>query len=100
MDKHQIDYQFCNFREQTPNAKHIGTWINAIGLDSLINKRSTSWKNLNDKQRQSLSAANAPALIIKYPTLIKRPLLETDAAGKGKIYRAGFSEAEYRAIFA
>ena len=99
LDKHQVEYQFCDLREQSLTAKQVKTWINAVGLDSLINKRSTTWKKLSDGQRQSLSEKTAATLIIEQPTLIKRPLLETTGGGN-KIHRTGFSEADYRAIFA
>ena len=99
LDNQHIDYQFCDFRERGLNAKQISNWINTIGLENLVNKRSTTWKNLSDKDKAALSAKTAVPLILEHPTLIKRPLLETIDSTRTKVCRVGFSEGEYRAIF-
>lgn len=43
----------------------------------LLNKRSTSWRQLAEDERAHLDASSAQALCIKHPTLLKRPLLDT-----------------------
>jgi len=47
----------------------------AVFPDSLVNKRSTAWRNLNDAERTS----DPIALLQAHPALMKRPLI---AAGE------------------
>lgn len=94
LDKHEIDYRYHDFREDGLNAKRVAGWIEELGLDKVVNKRSTTWKQLSPEQRDSLDADSAVQLILDNPTLIKRPLLDTGAER-----HVGFKEADYENIF-
>lgn len=89
-----IDYRFHDFRADGLTTAQVTDWLNEIGLESLINKRSTTWKELDEKAKASFDEKTAVALVVANPTLIKRPLLDT---GKQKI--VGFKAAEYQHIF-
>lgn len=95
LDQHEVDYQFHDFRKDGINQSQVVEWIEALGLDNLINKRSTTWKNLDESIRQSLDAQTAVDIILEQPTLIKRPLLE-----RGDHIQIGFKVADYEKIFA
>jgi len=92
--KNNIEYRFHDFRVDGLNQKQVENWINEIGLDALINKRSTTWKELDESTKTNFDEKNAAAVITENPTLIKRPLLDT-----GKQKHVGFKEAEYTKIF-
>lgn len=54
----------------------LSDWINAKGVDALINRRSTTWRGLDDAARaQAESAEGALALLKANPTLMKRPVI-------------------------
>ena len=89
-----IAHDFVDLREDTPPASQIGLWLETLGADRLINRRSTTYKQLEDAQRASLSADNAVALLREHPTLIKRPVL----AWQDKL-SVGFSEQDFAAFF-
>ena len=55
-------------------------------MDKLINKRSTTYRNLSDSEKSNISNE----LILKNPTLIKRPVLVN-----GDDVVVGFSEKVY-----
>ena len=55
-------------------------WVAAVGLETLLNKRGTTWRSLPDAQKESLSDAAAIDLMVEQPALIKRPVIEV--AGK------------------
>ena len=42
--------------------------------DQMVNKRSTTWRGLSDQERGS----DPLRILAKYPTLMKRPVIETD----------------------
>lgn len=48
------------------------------------------WKKLSDEQRSDVDEGKALALMAEYPSLIKRPVLDT-----GKTLLGGFDEAAY-----
>lgn len=94
LDTHRIEYRFHDFRGDGLELKSAQEWLRELGVDALINKRGTTWKQLDDKTRNGLTASNAAALILVHPTLIKRPLLDI-----GHQRFVGFDEAMYRTIF-
>lgn len=95
LDQHNIDYQFHDFRKDGIDRGQVDNWIKAIGWETLINKRSTTWKNLDEKTKQAMSANTVVEIILEQPTLIKRPLLSSD-----NYCRVGFKAADYEALFA
>ena len=56
--------------------------------DRLINRRSTTWRQLSDEQRQLKSEALLH-LLLERPTLIKRPVFVSD-----EIVAVGFNPTE------
>ena len=94
LDDQSIEYSFHDFREDGISAETVEKWLEELGWEQLVNKRSTSWKQLSPELRETMDASSAKAAILEQPTLIKRPLLDT---GHDKFN--GFSADRYRAIF-
>ncbi|MET0356985.1 MAG: ArsC family reductase [Cellvibrio sp.] len=92
--KNNIEYRFHDFRSDGLDEAQVNNWITEIGLEILVNKRSTTWKELDDSIKDSFNEKNAAAVIAENPTLIKRPLLDT-----GTKKYVGFKETEYAKIF-
>ena len=89
-----IDYTFHDFRADGLDEKDLRNWVKAAGWEVLLNKRSTSWKQLSDKDRETVDEAKAITLMLANPTLIKRPVLT-----RGKSVHVGFKPAEYEKLF-
>lgn len=94
LDEHRINYRFHDFRADGLSRSQVKSWIADLGLETLINKRSTGWKNLSDTQRADLNEESAVQLILDNPTLIKRPLLETTQRRS-----VGFKADMYSSLF-
>lgn len=94
LDQHGVSYQFHDLREDGVDKRQVSGWIKALGWETVVNKRSTTWKQLDDSTRQSLDDNSAVAAILEHPTLVKRPLLDVD----GTFY-VGFRETDYQSIF-
>ena len=92
--KNNIEYRFHDFRTDGLNKDQVKSWIAEIGLESLVNKRSTTWKELDESTKANFTEESAVAIILENPTLIKRPLLET-----GTKKQLGFKDTEYAKIF-
>lgn len=86
-----IDYQFNDFRADGISPELVESWIHQLGLDLLVNKRSTTWKELDEQIKASFGEATAINVIMAHPTLIKRPVLDT-----GSRLLVGFKAADYQ----
>lgn len=95
LDAHGVNYQFHDVREDGLTRPVVKNWVEALGWEAVVNRRSTTWKSLDAAARDDMNAASAIAAIVEQPTLFKRPLLDT-----GKAVYVGFSEATYKDIFA
>ncbi len=67
---------FVDIRAEANLAAKVPLWLKAAGPDLLVNRRSTTWRNLDETAR----ASDPEALLIANPTLIKRPVIEADDA--------------------
>ncbi len=94
LEQHKVDYRFHDFRADGLTDAQVKSWIAEIGLDTLVNKRSTTWKELDESTKTNFDETTAVAIISANPTLIKRPLLDT-----GTQKQVGFKDAEYARIF-
>lgn len=66
------DFEFIDFRKNPIDEKKLQEFIDKVGLEKLINKRSTTYRNLSDFDKQNISIA----FILENITLIKRPVIE------------------------
>jgi Spx/MgsR family transcriptional regulator len=94
LQEHGVEYQFHDFRVDGLEAEQVSGWLQELGWENLLNRRSTSWKALDETTRNSMDEQSALAAIMAQPTLIKRPLLDT-----GHERFTGFSAANYQKIF-
>ncbi|MEO0345022.1 MAG: Spx/MgsR family RNA polymerase-binding regulatory protein [Pseudomonadota bacterium] len=79
LDARGTAHRFVDVRESTPDSAILARWLEAVGADALINRRSTTWRGLDETLREQILGDPA-SLLVGHPTLIKRPVLETDAA--------------------
>ncbi len=93
LDGQSVDYVFHDFREDGVDPKQLQQWLDELGWETLINKRSTTWKALDEASKTAVNQDTAAALILDAPTLIKRPLLDT-----GKQRHLGFSAEAYQQL--
>ena len=94
LDLHGIDYRFHDFRADGLERETVQRWLEELGWENLVNRRSSSWKALDAATRESMDEQSALAAIMAQATLIKRPLLDT-----GRERFTGFSAASYQKIF-
>ncbi|MFM2129678.1 MAG: hypothetical protein RL477_1224 [Pseudomonadota bacterium] len=78
LDQKGIAHRFHDLRADGLAAKQVAAWIAALGWETVINRRSTTWRAIPAKVREGLDAKSAAALALGEPTLIKRPLIEAD----------------------
>ncbi len=94
LTSHGIDFVFHDSRQDGLDPTVLRNWVQALGWRNVVNKQSTTWKQLDPKIRVALNEDTAVAILSAHPTMIKRPLLDT-----GKEYHLGFSSQRYCIIF-
>ena len=63
---------FVDIRDEADLPVKVPTWLSEAGADKLVNRRSTTWRGLSDKDKEG----DPLPLLIEHPTLIKRPVIE------------------------
>ena len=91
LESNGIDYRFHDLRSDGLAPKELNGWVKALGWETVLNKKSTTFRQLGEKQRSNLDVGKAVALMLEYPTLIKRPVL-----CRGKQVVVGFDPHSYR----
>ena len=71
-------FDFFDFRKNELTQVQIEIWIDKIGLDQLINRRGTTWRNLPDELQDQVSKSKNVDVLLEFPTLMKRPIIEID----------------------
>ena len=79
LDARGKTYAFVDLRADGLDVPTCQRWVDALGWESVLNRRSTTWRNLPESDKKSLDAARAVHLLVANPTLVKRPVFEEKA---------------------
>ena len=93
LEEHGVDYKFHDFRQDGLDKNQLTRWVDQLGWEAIVNKRSTTWRNLSDKEKDITTPPQAIKLLLANPTLIKRPVVE-----KNKTLLVGFKESEFKKL--
>jgi len=77
LDKNGIVYRFHDFRVDGFTLNQLIDFTARKDWSLLLNRSSTSWRQLSAQQQADLTLEKAIALMLSTPTLIKRPVLDT-----------------------
>jgi len=77
-NENRIKFDFFDFRKNELTQTQIEAWIDRIGLDKLINRRGTTWRNLPNELRDQIYKPKNLDVLHQFPTLMKRPIIEID----------------------
>ena len=72
-----IAYQFHDFKKQGVPGEQLDEWLARCGWERLLNRKGTTWRNLDTNQQGSVhDASSAKALMLANPSVIKRPVVD------------------------
>ncbi|MGB5446069.1 MAG: ArsC family reductase [Psychromonas sp.] len=94
LQQNNLPYTFHDYRKDGLDKKLVESFLEHLDWTDLLNKRSTSFRQLNSEQKENLCAETVINLFIECPTLIKRPLLIHNNQ-----YQLGFKIDTYKNIF-
>ena len=93
LDEQGVAYQFHDYRADGLDEQLLRDFVARLGWEPLLNTRGTTWRKLDEAQRNACDNADAAiALMLEQPAMIKRPLLDD---GKGHAL-LGFSSESYQ----
>ncbi len=93
LDSRAIGYRFHDYRKDGLSPELLAEFVEKLGWESLINKRGTTYKALDDELKSRLDERSAMQLMLAQPAMIKRPLLVVNHH-----YLLGFDENQYQAL--
>jgi Spx/MgsR family transcriptional regulator len=94
LEKNKIEFTFYDFKKQPLTAKILTSFVEQSEWSLLLNKRSTTFKQLSDDIKSNLTDQVMFDTVLAHPTLLKRPLLSL-----GEHLHLGFKEAHYQELF-
>jgi Spx/MgsR family transcriptional regulator len=94
LQENDVDYHFHDLREDGLSKAMLGTWMQTLDWESLLNRRGTIWRQLPAAVREHVDRKAAASLMLEQPAIIKRPLLDHNDQ-----LHLGFSAERYAAIF-
>ena len=104
LDELGVSYTFHDYKKQGVDKESVQRWVDSLGIDKVLNKRGTTWRKLDEEQKQEANAnvKFAIDLLVENTSMIKRPIIEGQIDNKNqgqKILLCGFDTTEFDANF-
>ena len=91
-----VEYRFVDYRDERQSPDTLVAWKDAVGgWEALINKSSTTWRELAPNRKTPGSDAEWKLLLKEYPQLVRRPVVVLDDGSVSQ----GFSDNGFRKLF-
>ena len=104
LDDLGVGYDFHDYKKQGIDKESVQRWVDRLGIDKVLNKRGTTWRKLDDSQKQAADSDvdKAIDLLVENTSMLKRPIIEGQLDDKNQgqpILLCGYDEAEFDAVF-
>lgn len=77
LDGHGVTYAFHDYKVAGVARADLERWAAAVGWEALLNRSGTTFRKLPEADRTGVDQAKAFDLMLAQPSMIKRPVLET-----------------------
>ena len=96
LDRFENPHAFVDYRDARQPPEILLQWRDALGgWDAMVNKSSTTWRNLPPARKSPGSDAEWKLLLKEYPQLIRRPVVVTPDG----VVSQGFSDNGFKLRF-
>ncbi len=92
LDAHRVAYAFHDYKTTGVERGALEAWAWDVGWETLLNRAGTTFKKLPDADKLDLGEAKAIDLMLRQPSMIKRPVLDL-----GNALVVGFTPERYEA---
>ncbi len=79
LEEREVDYEFVDVKKEPLSREEVKELAFKVGLDVLVNKRGTTYRNLGLKDKEVSEEAMID-LLVENQSMIKRPVLVQDHA--------------------
>ena len=76
LDSHGVAYSFHDYKTEGIERERLVRWAREVGWEALLNRAGTTFRKLDDADKEKLGEAKAIALMLAQPSMIKRPVLD------------------------
>lgn len=92
---YNAEFIFHDYRKEGISRDKLEEWLLQAPLETILNKKSTTYKELTDEQkRDTESIETAIPIMMAKPTIIKRPIIEDQ-----KILSIGLNKDKLNELF-
>jgi Spx/MgsR family transcriptional regulator len=71
-----LTYSFHDYKKSAIDRATLAKWVDALGWEVVLNRAGTTFRKLPDSERSDLDAEKAIGLMLRQPSMIKRPIVE------------------------
>ncbi len=95
-DAHGVAYDFHDYKKSGVDDDVLKGAMNDHGWEAVINRRGTTWRQLDDDLKANMDSKTAIKVAIENPSIVKRPLildtksLKTYLGFEAKLYETAF----------
>ena len=93
LSDNNIEFTFHDYRKQGLDQNQLEQWVDELGWETLLNRRGTTWRKLEDSIKDNIDHDSAISVMINNPAIIKRPLLDNN----GQL-TCGFKADQYQTL--
>jgi arsenate reductase (glutaredoxin) len=95
LKKNQVEFEFHDYKTKGVSDSKLKEWIDQVGWEQLVNKRGTTWRQLDASVQATITNENAALKLMQEKTsLIKRPLIEVG----NTVVALGFDQTVYKKL--
>jgi Spx/MgsR family transcriptional regulator len=92
----EVAHEFVDYRERRIEPSSLKAWAQQLGSwDKLVNKASTTWRNLPERRKSPHSDPEWTLLIKEHPAIVKRPVVVMPDGAVS----VGFTDNAFKQLF-
>ncbi|MEY8204272.1 MAG: ArsC family reductase [Bermanella sp.] len=91
LDDNGQSVEFIDYKKDGLSPARLTEFVEALGWQALVNKRGTTYRQLDEQLKANMDEASAIEAMLANPSIIKRPLLVKDGQ-----YLLGFKADLYQ----
>ena len=96
LNEKKVKFDFHDYKTKAITKEKLKEWSKQVGWEKLVNKRGTTWRQLDKGTQARITNENAAiSLMMDKTSVIRRPLIEDN----GKVVVLGFDEDMYNKVF-
>ncbi len=78
LDGRGVAYGFHDYKAKGIDRDVLEVWAREVGWEVLLNRAGTTFRKLPKEEQADVNEAAALGLMLKQPSMIKRPVLDVD----------------------